>query len=362
MKTRLQKRNISLLAGLALAFVLLTTSPDIQAQSVDRTILVEQITSASCGPCAAYNPAFDDLINAQAQDRVAIVKYQYDGGAYQDLMGEFNSADVSARIFTFYGGNAFPTCWIQGNYHGNITTVNQATLDSYLSDPAWFDINIEQEVVGDSLHVAADFTALKDFQEGTDNFLRVWVVLIEEVVEYGPGDPTPGLNGEREFHWVMRDMLPGNAGLPIGKQFNGDITSVDYSYWIDQTEIDPSQLRAVAFVQNYGSKEVHNSIMWREGINTPPSGIDNPVISSAKAYPTIVDNFITLEFGLSQSEDLRFELYNINGQLMETLGTESYPSGTHTRSFVLRDLPNGSYFAHIRGQENGETIRFVVQH
>ena len=46
--------------------------------SAQRVILVEEVTSASCGPCASQNPAFDNLIGDNL-DMVAIIKYQRGG-------------------------------------------------------------------------------------------------------------------------------------------------------------------------------------------------------------------------------------------------------------------------------------------
>ena len=53
------KRNLLIVASLLMLFSL-----KVNAQN-DRILLFECFTNASCGPCAAQNPALDALINAQ---------------------------------------------------------------------------------------------------------------------------------------------------------------------------------------------------------------------------------------------------------------------------------------------------------
>ena len=60
------KRSFLLLSVILLLNVLLFG----QAQ---RRVLIEEATNASCGPCAAQNPAFDALLN-QNREHIAVVK------------------------------------------------------------------------------------------------------------------------------------------------------------------------------------------------------------------------------------------------------------------------------------------------
>ena len=77
--------------------------------------------------------------------------------------------------------------------------------------------------------------------------------------------------------------------------------------------------------------------------------------------PTIVENTLTLEFGLASALELEFELYDINGQRVESLGSAHYDSGLHSRSFVLDELASGVYFAAMRSHDDSRIARFVVR-
>lgn len=158
---------------MVLALILLSARPHINAQSTERAALIEQVTSASCGPCASQNPAFDALLNNNMDD-IAVIKYQRGGGSYVDPMWEFNPSQVDSRITGYYSTFSFPQVWINGEYNNTPSTVSQSTIDNALSEPAWWDIEISQELTAakDSLKVDVTLTALKDFLDPTDNHLR----------------------------------------------------------------------------------------------------------------------------------------------------------------------------------------------
>ncbi|MBI1193171.1 MAG: Omp28-related outer membrane protein [Bacteroidetes bacterium] len=356
MNTIYPKSLITAPSLLLLVLILALSSPALDAQSVARVALVEQVTSASCGPCASQNPAFRTLLNANT-DNLAIIKYQRGGGGYLDPMWAFNPTQVDSRIGGFYGVYSFPQVWINGEYYGTPGTINQSKIDDELSEPAWWSLDISQELneTQDQLSVSVSFEALRDFQESSDNFLRAHVVVIEEEVNY---TSPPGYNSERDFYWVMRNMLTGSSGSILGKQFEGDITTLDYTYDIDLSEIDPTRLKVVAFVQSMTTKEVHQAGLYREAA---PSGLDqSSALGSLELSPTLVDRTLSLAFSLEQPETLALQVYDLNGRLVETLNNAWYTAGTHQQTYVLGDYAPGVYFAVIRSSNDSRTERFVV--
>ncbi len=341
---------------LFLVLVLVFAASSLKAQPAARIALVEQVTSASCNPCAAQNPAFKSLLENNL-DHVAIIKYQRGGGGYLDPMWSFNPTQVDSRITSFYGTFSFPQAWINGTYYGTPGSISQATINSELSEPAWWDIAIDQQLSesGDELSVKVDFTALRDFQESSDLHLRAYVVIIEDEVNY---PSPPGYNNERDFYWVMRYMLGGSNGALLGQQISGEQSTFEYTYNIDQSVINPERLRVVAFVQGLTTKEVHQAALYRE---ETPSGI--PVLSSLSelsVQPSLTSNLLNLSFSLLQPESLQIAVYDINGRLVETLGSEQYSAGAHSRSFVLADYASGVYFAALRSDRDSRIARFTV--
>ena len=349
------RHSYHLALSLAFAVALTLSSVQLDAQSAARVALVEQVTSASCGPCASQNPAFRTLLNNNLEN-VAIIKYQRGGGGYLDPMWSFNPTQVDSRITGYYGTYSFPQAWINGTYYGSPNMINQADIDDEMSSPAWWDIDISQALneAQDELSVSVNFKALRDFQESTDAYLRGFVVVIEDEVNYSS---PPGYNSEKNFYWVMRKMLTGTSGAIMGKQLEGEETAFDFTYPIDLSKIDPSRLRVIAFVQTLTTKEVHQAATYRESL---PSGVDQMVLGDLSLQPTLVDQMITLSFSLTEAQTLRTEIYDLQGRLVEDLGRNQYASGTHQQTFVLGDYPAGTYFAMIRGQSESRMARFVV--
>lgn len=342
--------------ALLLALALLLAHPETDAQSTDRVALVEQVTSASCGPCAAQNPAFNDLLRANA-DRVAVIKYQRGGGSYVDPMWSFNPDQVDDRITAYYGTFSFPQAWVNGAYLGTPAGIGQADLDAALAEPGWWAIELDQsyDPATRELAVSASFTALRDFLDPTDNHLRAHVVLIEDEVNYATA---PGYNGETDFYWVMRRLLSGNSGAILGQRVAGESLELDYTYTVDEAVIDPSRLRAVAFVQTLTTQEVHQAAVYREGGAT---GIDAPgVLVDFALAPTVTDGLLTLSWTLREGAPARVALYDAAGRRAETLLDEALPAGTAQRAFVLDALAPGTWYAVLRSGTEQRVARFVV--
>ena len=340
---------------LLLAGALLLVQPNLSAQSVDRVALIEEVTSASCGPCEAQNPAFRALLDANL-DNVAVIRYQRGGGSYVDPMWSFNPSQVDYRIASYYGTFSFPQTWTNGEYTGTPSTVNQTAIDAAFADPAWWDIAISQEYDASTKEMVVDvtFTALRDMLESTDNYLRAHVVLVEDEINY---TSPPGYNNEKDFYSVMRTMYPGGTGINLGQQTTGQEEIVSFRYAVDESVIDPSRLTTVAFVQTLTTQDVHQAAIYRE---STPSGIENPVLSDFSLSPTLADQLITLSFSLLDASEARIDLYDINGRLVETLLQENLPAGNQQRSFVLPALAAGTYMSVLRAGDEQRIARFVV--
>ena len=106
------------------SFFLVTSITFGQSQ---RMVLIEELTSATCPPCASQNPAFNTLLNANT-DIVTSVKYQMNwpiaGG---DPFYLDNPVDNNARR-TYYGVNSIPHVVLDGGFNNQPQYVFQSTL------------------------------------------------------------------------------------------------------------------------------------------------------------------------------------------------------------------------------------------
>jgi len=107
--------SMSLIAGSAFA----------QSQ---RFILAEEFTQASCGPCAAQNPAFNAVLEANTTKIIGL-KYQVWWPGY-DPMYNHNKSEVNTRV-AYYAVNGVPNARLDGtNNAGAPSGITQSVIDN----------------------------------------------------------------------------------------------------------------------------------------------------------------------------------------------------------------------------------------
>lgn len=214
-----------------------------------RKVLVESFSQASCGPCAAQNPALEALLVANPTKAVAI-KYQVSWPGY-DPMYLHNTAEIDARV-SYYGITGVPDRVLDGTNQD----ASQANLDSRYAVAS--PINMTMSHTINPGFTTADVTV-------TITAPAVWnpantvlhVGMIEKTISFATA---PGSNGETEFHNVMRKMLSGWTGnAVVASNFaaaGGTQTFTFTNVAIPSYIYDLNELGFVAWVQNTTTKEV----------------------------------------------------------------------------------------------------------
>lgn len=218
---------------------------------VQRRVLVEQFTQASCGPCAVTNPGFNALLDAN-ETKVTQIKYQTSWPGV-DPMNAHNPTQVATRV-GYYNVSGVPDCAVGGNdYNGHPGSVTQSTIDgAYNSVMSPMEVKVSHIISNDTVFVHAVFTALQPVT-GT---LKGHVVITERAIIFANA---PGSNGEKEFFGVMKKMLPSDQGTSLGASMNaGDSIVVD-AFWKMANVYNTAEIGVVAFAQNDVDKYVYQS-------------------------------------------------------------------------------------------------------
>ncbi|TVR88637.1 MAG: HYR domain-containing protein [Saprospirales bacterium] len=84
----------------------------------------------------------------------------------------------------------------------------------------------------------------------------------------------------------------------------------------------------------------------------------NDAWSVTNLSPVPASDYLLLEMEVSADMDFELEVYNSNGQLMESRD-HSAQQGFHSITFDLSNYASGAYFIRIVNAENSETIRFI---
>jgi len=239
MKKTLQKLSLLMLAILFAGATLMNAGSP-------RMTLLEHMTNASCPPCAAYNPGYQDLLMERLNDDIIPITYRawYPGS---DLMYSQNSAMHQNRV-QYYGTPGVPNVRVQGTFNTNPASLSEISseIDKYLGTTSPITIDIESTITGSNM--AFKVTVSSD-EELTNKTLRI------AVVEYHHFYDAAGSNGEKDFYFIVREMFPNATGQAISLAA-AESKEFDYSYTINASMYNKDQMYVVAFIQDDATKAV----------------------------------------------------------------------------------------------------------
>jgi len=230
---------------------------------VQRMVLTEEFSNASCGPCAAQNPQYNALVAANTT-KVISLKYQTNWPGV-DPMNAQTQSDVGPRV-TYYGVSGVPHGVMDGTafandcgyYVGAPYCADQADIDGRYGVTSPFSITVVPALTPGFDSVTVDVT-VQTPAIFTGTTMKLQVVLVEKLVTF---TSAPGTNGETVFHHVLRkDMNNANmAGYTIPNSW-GAAESHTYSFTIAIPNFiyKHSEMAVVAFVQDNSTKEVHQT-------------------------------------------------------------------------------------------------------
>ncbi len=336
-----------------------TASRTIQVYS-DMTIkrpLYEEMSSKECGPCATWNafihPHIIDNWNANLPiGDISAIYYQMDFPGTPDP--SYN-ADAEAR-YNYYSGSGIPMHILDGTTDMHATIFDEdwkqpATYQdfSYSETPAFIEMDINTSIVGNTVTATVNVNPLQNI--GSSN-LKLHIAVTEDHYT-----DVPGFNGETDFYFVMRKMLPGPNGTSIGPlvqytpvqvtenyTFNvGNVTAGSFNLWTGLTT------RVVAFVQDNVTMEVYQS-----AVSDLVIGIDEQNQVQTLIYPNPVSDWLNIDFNQDMHEVL-ITLTNLNGQLVYN---QTY-SDMNKVLMNIEHLPAGMYFLTILGNGFSQTSKVV---
>lgn len=319
-----------------------------------RLILAESFSQASCGPCAAQNPAFHALLDANTSKIIAI-KYQVSWPGY-DPMYEQNPDEIDARV-DYYGISGVPDRVMDGTN----MDVTQAAIDARYAVASPVTMNITNSVNG-GYGMDVDVTITAPAVWNPSNTV-CHIALVEKHITFATA---PGTNGETEFKNVMRKMVSGTAGIPVvASNFSSAGGSQTFSvtdFAIPPYIYDMQDLALICWVQNTSTKEVYQAGMSdvtianlnNYGIIQSASVPSNYNCATELSNATVVlenpgDNAITsatvhyqIDNGTVQTAPFTGNIA-VGGTANFTLPTVASPSGSHVLTTYLSNINNSGF-------------------
>ncbi len=271
----------------------------ISITSSARKVVLEEFTNTSCGPCAYYNPSIMEFLEDNWEDVIPIF-FHVSWPSDQDPMYVHNAAISNARRST-YNFNSVPWTVIGGNAYSNnpdIAAMQTAVNNVLGKGISGFEIEVEMTKNGNQFDVDVMIDSDKNLSGKS-----LKVVIGEAYLYY----PSPGSNGETEFLYTAREMLPNASGTDINLNI-GDSHTYEFSF-TPRGDMKPDWLYAVAFVQDKMTNEI------LDGASTPyptPAEIEAAKVS---LKPTFAQQFVKkpneqssdLEIIVSNNKDFEVE-------------------------------------------------------
>jgi hypothetical protein len=320
---------------------------EIIAQSVQRIPLYETFTSSTCGPCVAGNTNMDALFAANP-NMWTCVKYQMswpgDGDPYYTAEGGVRRA--------FYGVNSVPRQEIDGGYDGNSSSVTQGMFVSAYNTIAMLEMSAALNIYGKATTLSVNM----DPKDDISGNLKLFAAIVELKTTGNTGS-----NGETEFHYVMKKMLPDAEGTTLANFTNGTAVTKSLAwtfkgnYRLPSNATNPidnatehsveefSDLTAVVWVQDMATKEIHQSAF--AAVTAGMTDIERANLITA-VYPNPAQDQVNINLNMEQSENVEVSVFNTVGQVVLN---ENYGSmnGVNTLTLNLGNLTTGIYFVKI---------------
>lgn len=234
-----------------------------------RLSLVEEFTGETCPPCAAYNPAFNNLLTQSAASVVAI-KWQVPiptaptkiWSLYQTNKGEINWRYSSYG----YGINSAPSVRIDGQMptlfgaaSENIVDMSTQVFGNAQSNVSAFSVTMNRawNKTCTAVTLTISITATAPFTSVGALVFRT--VMVEETIQFSV---QPGSNGETKFEDVAIKSFPSiQAGTPMASNWvTGQTQTFTLNCPIPSYTRKKEEIAFVGFIQDDGNRKVAQAV------------------------------------------------------------------------------------------------------
>ncbi|MEO1050104.1 MAG: PKD domain-containing protein [Bacteroidota bacterium] len=320
-----------------------------------RTVLLENFTNTSLASAVAHNQAYRNF-GPSTQEVVRIQYHTSFPG--DDPIADDDPFSPNARA-SFYGITDVPAARVDGSFQDGAldTWLNEAFNNATLL-PAELDIDIQTlDTLQDQLFVRATMTALAEIKPNA----VVHIAFVEREIT---AQEAAGTNGETEFDYVVKDMLPSAAGTKFTQAFQEGDQFTAEAFGDINNFYDLSQVAVVVFVQNEDLRTILQASILENPLNVPGvvTDVDDALNSNADItiYPNPANQNFTVVFPEITNEALDIQVIDPVGKLIHQ---QNIPVGVERIEIDSEDFAAGLY--HITISNKQEIIsrkRLMIMH
>ena len=310
--------------------ILLLSSLLSLAQGAKKRILIEHFTNTYCSRCPSGNANLEAVL-ANYQGEYHKISFNPSVPYTQCSFYQANTVDNGARE-SFYGISFTPVAYLWGKRGGlGNAMLSQAQMDAAMGMTSPLEVVVsETSLSPNGVRVSVNLNIHDTIPTGD---YRLFVALIEKTVQFNAP------NGETVHHDVFRKMLTDPQGLvptlpAVGNYFQYKFDASYDASWA------PTEMYALAFVQEENTKEVLNSGTRFDLSNTSVN--PRKELSNVSIYPNPTTDYLFLDFETDNVSKIDVKLTNILGQMLYKAAPDKQILGID-----LNFLNKGTYFLHI---------------
>ena len=147
----------------------------------------------------------------------------------------------------------------------------------------------------------------------------------------------------------------GNDGNEYSMDYANDADEITFKIWDTSTETLYISQNSVIW-ENGNIQQIElNSVLSSDGDAIVP--LEN---SLSQNYPNPFNPTTTISFALKTNSDVKIEVFNTKGQLVEKILDEHREAGYHTVSFVADKFSSGVYFYKISADQFDDIKKMVL--
>ena len=332
--------------------------------------LSETFTSNTCPPCAGFNPPYQTQLdalntNTSGSDYVAI-KYQVDWPAPGNDV--CYNGDIQTRI-DYYGVTGVPNTIVESidanyNYSYVSETWDDAADNTSLqwqdltANHGWVSITTNA-IWNDSYHayVEVEITPNANFDGNTQTLHVAVINKYYTSTEINPN----GTNGETDWAYVVRKMLPSGSGTSLGALTTGESATFNFDYQFEIGNVTAGgynlvndDISVIAWVQDNDSKLIRNASL--ADITTNIEEISS--ISEFKIYPNPTNNVAHIAMNLVEANSVTIEVVDLLGKVVYSEEMGNLPAGRHLLDVDASSIGTGLYMfnIYVGGQKVTERV------
>ena len=214
-----------------------------------KVVLVEHFTSVYCEPCPEANEIINGILDTYGPEQVLGIEYHpWAGDPFYDA-----APDENILRSTFYSVSSVPKMFLDGitSPQPSDSAAIAGAIEGRLNTAAPVAITVTDTAVGQSWSGTAELVGLSN-TTATD--LRGYFVILEREVNYAA---PPGTNGEKDFFYVMRAVLPSANGEQISIGAGASLRIQEQTDL--HPDVDAEEVYGLYFIQDYISKEIYQA-------------------------------------------------------------------------------------------------------